>query len=213
MQRLRQLGPLTDQRPSDLLRQMERILGRSIEGDEIGQEEFIRRLPVQPKLVVRSQADLFTVEQLAQMADRLASVPVMPEVSPNFAITHADAPREGEVISLASIHQQLSKLTASNDIISAEVADELKRSTSYSGNHSSRGVSRADTASGRCTMMYRGLSAEGLCWYNFVWGRVPINALMVAARRETPVQVVRSDNRPASIYCSPLPILCRSRVT
>ena len=47
MQRLRQLGPLTDQRPSDLLRQMERILGRSIEGDEIGQEEFLRRLPAQ----------------------------------------------------------------------------------------------------------------------------------------------------------------------
>ena len=42
MQRLRQLGPLpTDQRPSDLLRQMERILGWSIEGDEIGQEDFV----------------------------------------------------------------------------------------------------------------------------------------------------------------------------
>ena len=72
MQRLRQLGPLTDQRPSDLLRQMERILGRSIEGDEIGQEEFLRRLPAQTQLIVTSQTDLFTVEQLAQMADRLA---------------------------------------------------------------------------------------------------------------------------------------------
>ena len=91
MQRLRKLGPLTDQRPSDLLRQMERILGRSIEGDEIGREEFFRRLPAQTQLIVRSQADLFTVEQLAQMADRQASVPVMHEVSPNFAITHAEA--------------------------------------------------------------------------------------------------------------------------
>ena len=123
MQRLRQLGPLTDQRPSDLLRQMERILGRSIEGDEIGQEEFLRRLPAQTQLIVRSQTDLFTVEQLAQMADRLASVPVMHDLSPNFAITHADASREDEGISLASIHQQLSKLMASNDLISAEVAE------------------------------------------------------------------------------------------
>ena len=56
------------------------------------------------------------------MADRLASVPVMHEVSPNFAITHAEASRGDEVISLVSLHQQLSKLTASNDIISAEVA-------------------------------------------------------------------------------------------
>ena len=169
MQRLRQLGPLTDQRPSDLLRQMERILGRSIEGDEIGQEEFLRRLPAQTQLIVRSQTYLFTVEQLAQMADRLASVPVKHDVSPNFAITHADATREDEGISLASIHQQLSKLTASNDVISAEVAEQ-KRSTSYSGNHRSRGVSRADTASGRRSRMYRGLSAEGLYWYHLVWG-------------------------------------------
>ena len=196
MQRLRKLGPLTDQRPSDLLRQKERILGRSVEGDEIGREEFIRRLPAQTQLIVRSQADLFTVEQLAQTADRLASVPVMHEVSPNFEITHAEASREDEVISLVSLHQQLS-----NDIISAEVA-EIKRSTSYAGNNRSRGVSSADTMSGRPSRMYRGLNAEGLCWYRLVWGggRVPTTALMVAARRETPVQVVRSDNRPASIY-------------
>ena len=127
--------------------------------------------------IVRSQTDLFTVEHLAQMADRLASVPAVHDVSTNFAITHADASREDEGISLASIHQQLSKLTASNDVISAEVA-ELKRSTSYSGNHRSRGVSRADTTSGRRSRMYRGLNAEGLCWYHLVWGRVPTNVLI-----------------------------------
>ena len=148
---------------------MERILGRSIEGDEIGREEFIRRLPTQTQLIVRSQADLFTVEQLAQVDDRLASVPVMHGVSPNFAITHAEASREDEVISLVSLHQQLSKLTASNDIISAEVA-EIKRSTSHTGNNRSRGVSRADTMSGRRSRMYRGLNAEGLCWFHLIWG-------------------------------------------
>ena len=117
IQRLRQLGPLTDQRQSDLQRRMERILGRSIEGDEIGREEFLNRLPAQTQLIVRS---LFTVEQPAQMADGQASVPVMHDVSANFAITHAEASREHEIISLASLHQQLSKLMASNDIISAE---------------------------------------------------------------------------------------------
>ena len=168
MQRSRQLVPLTDQRPSDLLRQMERILGRSIEGDKIGQGEFLRRLPAQTQLIVRYQTYLFTVEQLAQMGDRLASVPVMHDVSPNFAITHADASREDQGVSLASIHQQLSKLTASNDVISAEVV-ELKRSTSYSGNHRSRGVSCADTTSGIRSRKDRGLNA-GLCWYHLVWG-------------------------------------------
>ena len=68
------------------------------------------------------------------MADRLVTIPVMHEVSTNFVITHAEAPREDDVISLASINQHLSKLTASIDIISADVA-EIKRSTSYNDNH------------------------------------------------------------------------------
>ena len=116
IQRLR-LGPITDQRPSDLLRLMERILGRSIEGDEIAKEEFVRRLPAQTQLIIRSQADLFTVEQLAQMADRLASVPAMQATSPSFSVTQAEASREDDVVTLASLHQQLAKLTTSNDII------------------------------------------------------------------------------------------------
>ena len=95
VQRLRKLGPLADQRSSDLLRLMGRILGRSIEGDEIAkEEEFVRRLPAQTQLIVRSQADLFSVEQLAQVADRLASVPVMHDMPPNFAITHGIVPGE-----------------------------------------------------------------------------------------------------------------------
>ena len=43
IQRLRKLGPLTsDQRPSDLLRMIERILWRNIDGDEIAKEEFLQ---------------------------------------------------------------------------------------------------------------------------------------------------------------------------
>ena len=54
IQRLRKLGPLTsDQRPSDLLRLIERILWRNIYGDEIAKEEFLRRLPAQSQLIVR----------------------------------------------------------------------------------------------------------------------------------------------------------------
>ena len=69
----RDCGLLTsDQRPSDLLRLIERILGRDIDDDEIAKEDFLRRLPAQTQLIVRSQTDIFTVGQLAQMADRLA---------------------------------------------------------------------------------------------------------------------------------------------
>ena len=47
---------------------------------------------------------------------------------------------------------------------------EIKRSTSYTGNNRSRGVSRADTTPGRRSRMYRGLNADGLCWHHLVWG-------------------------------------------
>ena len=67
IQTLRKLGPLTsDQRPSDLLRMIDRIFGRDIDDDEIAKEEFLRRLPAQTQLIVRSQTDIFTVGQLAQ---------------------------------------------------------------------------------------------------------------------------------------------------
>ena len=44
IQRLHALGPLGDQRPSDLLRMIERILGRTVQGDEIATEEYLTRL-------------------------------------------------------------------------------------------------------------------------------------------------------------------------
>ena len=47
-----------DQRPSDLLRMIERILGRTVQGDEIATEEFITRLSERIQLIVRAQADI-----------------------------------------------------------------------------------------------------------------------------------------------------------
>ena len=104
IQRLRKLAPLTsDQRPSDLLRLIERILGRNIDDDEIAKEEFLRRLPAQSQLIVRSQTDIFTVGQLAQMADRLASVPV---ISQDFGISRVEVSRDDDAVTLASINLQ-----------------------------------------------------------------------------------------------------------
>ena len=162
IQRLRKLGPLTsDQRPSDLLRLIERILGRNIDDDEIAKEEFLRRLPSQSQLIVRSQTDIFTVGQLAQMADRLASVPV---ISQDFGISRVEVSRDDDAVTLASINLHLS----SNERISGEV-NALKMSPAFaqSANRSSRPVSRD---SPRRLRMFRGINADGLCWYHQVWG-------------------------------------------
>ena len=63
IQRVRQLGPRSDQRPSDLLRLIERILRRNIDADEIAKEEFFASAACAdaPELIVRSPTDILTV--------------------------------------------------------------------------------------------------------------------------------------------------------
>ena len=139
IQRLRKLAPLTsDQRSSDLL-----------------------RLPAQSQLIVRSQTDIFTVGQVAQMADRLASVPV---ISQDFGISRMEVSRDADAVTLASINLQLSKLTSSNERIFGEV-NALKMSPAFA-----QSANRSSRDSPRRSIMFRGINADGLCWYHQVWG-------------------------------------------
>ena len=78
--------------------------------------------------------------------------------------------RDDDAVTLASINLQLSKLTSSNERISGEVGlNALKMSPAFaqSANRSSRAVSRD---SPRRLRMFRGINADGLCWYHQVWG-------------------------------------------
>ena len=197
-QRLRKLGLLTsDQRPSDLLRLIERILGRDIDDDEIAKEEFLRRLPAQTQLIVRSQTDIFTVVQLAQMADRLASVPV---ISHDFGISRVELSRDDDAVTLASIYIQLSKLTSSNERISGEVnALEMSPAFAQSANRTSRVVS-CDIP--RRSIMFRGINTVSV---GITKCRVCLqgNALMAAVTRDTTARGGRGDYRPADKLISP----------
>ena len=79
-----------------------------------------------------------------------------------------EASRDDDAVTLASINLQLSKLTSSNERISGEV-NVLKMSPAFaqSANRSTRAVSRD---SPRRLRMFRGINADGLCWYHQVWG-------------------------------------------
>ena len=90
VQRLRALGLLADQRSPDLLLLIEGILGLSIEGGVIATEGFLMRLQSQIQLIVPAQAGIFTVEQLAKMADRLASVPTIQGASANVNVVQEE---------------------------------------------------------------------------------------------------------------------------
>ena len=74
--------------------------------------------------------------------------------------------QEDDVITPASLHQQLAKLTTSNDVSSAEVSEQ-KRSTPYGGNRRACSDSHSETVPSRRSRMYRGLE---LCWYHLAWG-------------------------------------------
>ena len=76
------------------------------------------RLPEQTQFIVRSQKDIFTVGQLAQVADWLAIVPV---ISQDFGILRVELSRDDDAVTLAAINLQLSKLTSSNERISGKV--------------------------------------------------------------------------------------------
>ena len=143
---------------------IERILGRTVQGDEIATEEFLTRLPERIQLIVRAQADIFTVEQMAKMADRLVSVPV---THGTFSVTQTHQPhQEVEPLTMSTLHRQMALLTSSNERMIAEVG-QLKKT--YRG---PQGGSRTNAASSERNRlkMFRGLNDEGVCWYHAAWG-------------------------------------------
>ena len=164
VQRLHALGPLGDQRPSDLLRIIERILGRTVQGDEIATEEFLTRLPERIQLIARAQADIFTVEQMAKMADRLVSVPV---THGTFSVAQSHQPRqEVELLTMSTFHHQMALLTSSNERMIAEVGQLRRLIVAFNVVHER--MSQALNVNR--LKMFRGLNDEGVCWYHAAWG-------------------------------------------
>ena len=164
VQRLHALGPFGDQCPSDIIRMIERILGRAVQGDEIATEKFLTRLPGRIQLIVLAQADIFTVEQMAKMADRLVSVPV---THGTFSVSQSHQPRhEVEPLTMSTLHHHMALLTSSNERMIAEVG-QLKKT--YRGPQGGARMNAASSERNRLKM-FRGLNDEGVCWYNAAWG-------------------------------------------
>ena len=154
----------------------------------------MRSLPALMQLIVRSQRDIFTVAQLAQMADRLASVLV---ISQDFGISRVELSRDDDAVTLASINLQLSKLTSSNERFFYGPVNALKVSPAFAqyDNRSSRSVSRDIP---RHSRMFRVSVCITKCGV-----RLKGNALMAAATRETTARAGRGDYRPPDKFMSP----------
>ena len=149
---------------------IERILGRTVQGDEIATEEFLTRLPKRIQLIVRAHADIFTAEQMAKMADRLVTVPV---THGTFSVAQSHQPRqEVEPLAMSTLHHQMALLTSSNERMIAEVG-QLKKT--YRG---PQGGSRVNAASSERNLlkMFRGLNDARACvGIMQLGGTMPVN--------------------------------------
>ena len=143
---------------------IEWILGGTVQGNEIANEEFLTRLRERIQLIVRAQADIFTVDQMAKMADRLVSVPV---THGTFSVAQSHQPHQKvEPLTMSTLHRQMALLTSVNERMIAEVG-QLKKT--YRGPQGGSLTNAASSERNRLKM-FRDLNDEGVCWYRAAWG-------------------------------------------
>ena len=156
--RLHALGPWMISGP----RMIERILGRTVQGDEIATEEFLTILLERIQMTVLAQASIFTVKHIANMVDRLVSVPV---TRGTFSVAQSHQPhQEDDTLPMSTLHRQTALLTSLNERMIAEVG-HLKKT--YRGHQCG---SRMNVARSERRRMFRGLHDEGVCWCRAAWG-------------------------------------------
>ena len=106
MQKLLSLEPLGEQKPSQLLRRIERLADKTCNDDPILEEIFLTLLPVAVQLVLKLQPDKST-EQLASLADSLVAVTPEASLPGSFSII---IPVTANIDTIASLCSELEDL-------------------------------------------------------------------------------------------------------
>ena len=91
---------LGDRKPSQLLRRMEQLLGGAKLESSIFTQLFLQRLPHHVQSILASSRDAMTVNQLAQLADRIIEVHVSSSTPSISNITSPNAAPSPSVICL-----------------------------------------------------------------------------------------------------------------
>ena len=118
-------------------------------------------------MTVLAQASIFTVKHIANMVDRLVSVPVTRGA---FSVAQSHQPhQEDDTLPMSTLHRQTALLTSLNERMIAEVG-HLKKT--YRGHQCG---SRMNVARSESRRMFRGLHDEGVCWCRAAWGYNALN--------------------------------------
>ena len=162
---------LGDRKPTQLLRKMRLLLGESKLEDNILKQLFLQRMPGSVKAILASTQDSVSLEQLAELADKIIEVATpsssIGQVS-NVAGGGAESSVSPEVQRLsaqvAQLTAQVQALTAGLDRGRSSSRDRGRSASRDSKRQRSRSKSRnSGTASGQT-------HASPECWYHWRFG-------------------------------------------
>ena len=114
-QRLHQLlnaEQLGDRKPTQLLRQMQQLLGESQLESSIMTQLFLQRLPTNAQLILASSKDTLDTESLAKLADKIFEVAPTHSTPPTLStVAPPSAPQPVQSTELRELREPISQLT------------------------------------------------------------------------------------------------------
>jgi hypothetical protein len=149
---------LGDGRPSQLLQRLQAVAGELISDHGFLQQIFVEKLPPMVQAVLAAAPSSSTLQELADLADKIAEAYAVP---PSVSVVQ----RPSNAAPSADVLEQLIRTQS-------EMQEELRAlRLELRSRNSSRGRS---TSRGRRSSSKRSSSADdsdyGLCWYHRVWG-------------------------------------------
>ena len=163
---------LGDRTPTQLLRRMEQLLGGKQLEISIFRQLFLQRLPHQVQTVLASSRDTMTVQQLAELADKI--IEVSPPSRPCFSTSSMTAsivspPSQPEDDNVKKLAEQVQQLTLQVQSLTKELHQDRGRPNRYSGRRRSRSRSRSRDRNSQGDHQPKA-HAGAECWYHWQYG-------------------------------------------
>ena len=143
---------LGDRKPSQLLREMQRLAGCAAKDDKFLREMWLQRLPREVQAILNAASDM-PLSQAAEQADRIMET-LRPRLH-NVASTSSDAP------TLAAVMNRMDDLA--REIQTLKVSNHSRRANRSPSRHGNRPRSRSVGSN-------YDQESTGLCWYHYTHG-------------------------------------------
>ena len=151
---------LGDQKPSQLLRRMQQLLGEHRMDDALFRELFEQRLPAHVRMVLASSASSLAIADVAAMADRIVEV-----AQPSQSLNAVSRPSVPDSTVIAALQEQVATLTTAVEELTKA---QRRLSRSYRSRSRDRDASPAPAA--KVTISDQPTEGPGLCFYHRQWG-------------------------------------------